>query len=198
MVGRDLGMGTNAPELQFGFRIADLRAAAQAQQSGQSTTTTTTSRTFYSSFSFARARATAGPVTTSSSSSSASFGSWNSRFFGAGPRLAIAGSAPIVGAWSFDYGAGIAGLVADRAFDVRVWNNPGTIFGANFPSRDFVFNADAMLAMSYRFTPHYKLTAGLRADFYNAALTTYDVSTGGLKNVNRTYWGPFARVTGSF
>ena len=38
MIGRDLGVGTNRPELQFGLRVADLRAAAQAQQTGQSTT----------------------------------------------------------------------------------------------------------------------------------------------------------------
>ena len=52
MIGRDLGVGTNKPEFQFGFRVADLHAVAQAQASIQSTMTTDTTATFYSSAPF--------------------------------------------------------------------------------------------------------------------------------------------------
>jgi hypothetical protein len=187
MAGRDLGIGANALQFQVGLRVADLRASATET----STTTSNITRTFYSLGCFCT-------ETTNSSTASTTFASWNSEFFGIGPRVAVAGSVPIKGAWFFDYGAGIAGLVGDRSFNVNVWNNTGTIFFGNSINTAFVFNSDAMLALSYHFTPHYKFSVGIREDFYANALTTYNLSTGGLSNVNRIYWGPFARLTGSF
>jgi len=44
MVGRDLGVGSNAPQVQFGIRVADLHASAHVNDMGQ--------RTFYSSGTF--------------------------------------------------------------------------------------------------------------------------------------------------
>ena len=187
MAGRDLGMGTNAYQVQFGVRIADLRASATEA----SATNSNGQRTFYSG-------GCTCVVTQPTSSSSTSYASWNSEFFGVGPRVAIAGSVPIRGSWYFDYGAGVAGLLANRTFNVNVWNSTGTFFLASNASDGFVFNSDAMLALSYHFTPNYKFSVGIREDFYANALTTYNVSTGGLNNVNRIYWGPFARLTGSF
>ena len=168
MIGRDLGVGTDRPEFEFGIRIADLYAAAHMAAYGQ--------RTFYSG---------SGTVTTAQSGS----GDWTSRFFGIGPRLAIVGGVPIVGEWSFDYGAGIAALFGWHKF-----------YGLTIDTRAsaFVFNADGWLAVSYRITPQFKLTAGMRGDYYNSALTTYDVGTGGLQNIDRLYWGPFVRLTGTF
>lgn len=61
-----------------------------------------------------------------------------------------------------------------------------------------MFNADGFTALSYRFTPTFKLSAGIRADFYNAALRTYDINTGSIQSLSRVYWGPFVRLTGSF
>jgi len=187
MVGRDLGMGSNAPELQFGLRIADLRASATET----ATTTSNITRTFYTFTCFCYA-------TNHSTSTSTTSATWNSQFFGIGPRVAVAGSLPIRGSWFFDYGAGIAGLIGDRSFNVNVWNGTGTIFFANSSSNPFVFNSDAMLALSYHFTPHYKFSVGIREDFYANALTSYNINTGGLTNINRIYWGPFARLTGTF
>ncbi len=60
-----------------------------------------------------------------------------------------------------------------------------------------MFNADGWLAFSFRFTPQFKISSGIRGDFYNNALTTYDIS-GALKNIDRFYWGPFVRLTGTF
>jgi len=173
MIGRDLGLGSSAGQLQFGIRVADLWASAQVQEFGQ--------RTFYSSFT---------AVTVKQSS----IGDWNSRFFGAGPRLAITGAVPIVGSWSFDYSGGIAGLIGNRIFDASVASS--TVASLN--NMTFVFNTDGWVAISYLFTPNYKLSGGVRADFYGDALTTYNVNTGGLEDINRLYWGPFIRLTGAF
>jgi hypothetical protein len=196
MIGRDLRLGTNGPELLFGIRVADLHAAGQAQQTNQSTTNTNTITTFKdSTFPFGVGTTTS---STSSSSSSSSFASWNSRFFGFGPRVAVAGGVPIMGSWSFDYSGGLAVLVGDGSFNVAMWNSAGPGFAANYGGAAFVFNADAFTALSYRFTPTFKLSAGIRADFYNAALRTYDINTGSIQSLSRVYWGPFVRLTGSF
>jgi hypothetical protein len=177
MVGRDMGFGTNKVQLQAGIRVADLRTAAQVLQQGQTT--------FYS--------ISLGSVTTAQSSS----GSWRSRFFGVGPRVAVTGSIPIVGFWTFDYGGGVAGLFGDRLFDFAVTNTGGPNFAANFKSSVVVFNADASIALSYLLSPNFKVSSGVRADYYNSALTTYNVGTGALQNISRTFWGPFIRLTGT-
>jgi hypothetical protein len=194
MIGRDMGVGANKPELEFGIRIADLYAAARASQSSQSNTTINTLTTFYSSPSGIHTRS----GSLSSSSSSSSFASWNSRFFGVGPRVAVAGGVPISGAWSFDYSGGVAALIGDRSFNVSMWNMGGPGFSAIYSSTVFVFNADGFAALSYKFTPNLKASLGIRADYYNSALKTYDISTGGITSLDRVYWGPFVRLTGSF
>jgi hypothetical protein len=196
MIGRDMGVGANKPELEFGIRIADLYAAARASQSSQSNTTINTLTTFYSSHIFGEIGTRAGSL--SSSASSSSFAGWNSRFFGVGPRLAVTGGVPIRGAWSFDYSGGVAALIGDRSFNVSMWNMGGPGFSAIYSSTVFVFNADGFAAISYSFTPHLKASLGIRADYYNSALKTYDINTGGLASLDRVYWGPFVRLTGSF
>jgi hypothetical protein len=177
MIGRDLGIGANTPELEIGIRVADLSASANMQQAGS---------TFYSSL---------GVRTTATQSA---VGSWNSGFFGAGPRVAIVGGIPIVGLWSFDYGAGIAGLIGDRSFNFGVTTSTGSSFSGSSDATIFVFNADGSAALSYWLSTSAKLSAGIRADFYDSALTTYNVNTGALESLSRTYWGPFVRLTGKF
>ncbi len=173
MIGRDLGVGSGTAQVQFGMRVADLWASAQVQESD--------THTFYSH-----------------STVTAATGDWNSRFFGAGPRLAITGAVPIVGLWSFDYSGGIAGLIGERFFNATVSNSAGPGFVANYNNSAIVFNADGWAALSYLFTPNYKLSGGIRGDFYTDALMTYNVNTGGLENIDRLYWGPFIRLTGAF
>ena len=177
MIGRDLGVGANTPELQFGIRIADLHASAHLDASAQ--------RTFYTPTAFGGTT-----ITTAQSGS----GDWSSRFFGVGPRLAIVGGIPIVGEWSFEYGAGIAALLGSRKFE----GSSTTGFAVSNRATAFVFNADGSLALSYRVTSQFKISSGIRGDFYNNALTTYDIGTGALQNINRIYWGPFLRLTGTF
>src|SRR5262249_53831796 len=152
-------------EFLFGLRVADLEAIAREQQSSR----TTRMSTFYSS------------VTLSSQTTSSS-ATWKSRFFGVGPRVGITGVVPIVGLWSFDYGAGAAELFGRRSFDVTVWNSAAPGFASAARSNVFVFNADAFLAISYSFTPNFKLSSGLRADYYNSVLTTYNINTGAFQN----------------
>lgn len=181
MVGRDFGLGNTAGEIQFGIRIADLTATAWAQQSGQTST-------FFSS----------GKVRTFSSSSETAVGTWTSRFFGAGPRVAATGTVPLQWpAWSVDYEAGVAGLLGNRSFNYAVTVTPGGSFSGGSNSAVLVFNTDAWAGLSYALAPKTKVTAGIRGDFYADPLTTYSLASG-LTNVDRVYWGPFLRLTGNF
>lgn len=191
MIGRDLGVGTSSPQLQLGIRIADLYASADAQQTNTTNVTTqTTKTTYYSS------AVISGPTTTSASSSTSSSTSaaWSSRFFGVGPRLAYVGSTPIRGHWSFDYSGGVALLFGNRTFNVLMSNG----YSRHERTTTLVFNMDGWLALTYSLSRQYKISGGLRGDYYNAALTTYDINTGGLQNIDRIYWGPFVRLTRSF
>lgn len=176
MIGRDLGIGTGKPELQFGIRIADLHADAHVVGSER--------RTFYSSGVFP-------PTVTTTQSAT---GDWSSRFFGVGPRVAVVGGIPIVGEWSFDYSGGAALLIGDRSFNVST----STGFTLDESTTTVVFNTDGWLALSYSLGPQFKISTGMRSDFYISALTTYDVNTGALQNISRVYWGPFVRLTGTF
>jgi hypothetical protein len=173
MIGRDLGVGSNTPELQFGMRIADLRASAHVTEAGT---------TFYSS-----------NIITAQSA----VGDWSSNFFGVGPRLAITGVVPITGFWALDYSGGIAALFGDRMTRFSATTSAGSFAGdTNSPA--IVFNADGWAALSYSFAQNFKVSGGIRADYYNAALPTFNIITGGLQNVDRLYWGPFVRLTGTF
>jgi hypothetical protein len=189
MIGRDLGVGATPPELQFGIRIAALHAAAQARENSTSTSTSTP---FYFLDPFPL-----GPSTTTTTSASA-FAAWNSDFFGGGPRVAITGAVPIVGFWTFDYEAGVAELFGQRSLNFNMTTSTGGMAFTTTSPNVFVFNADAWVALSYWFTPHVKLSGGIRTDFYDSALATYNINTGAVQNISRDFWGPFLRLTGTF
>ncbi len=199
MIGRDLGLGAHVPQVQFGIRVADLQLAASANTISSSTTTGTLKRTFY-----CPSRLFAGGVCTSiaplptSSASSTAFASWNSNFFGVGPRLALTQDVPLVGFWSFDYGAGVDILFGPRSLKVTTGSSTGPTTVTNVSSVVGVFNGDSFASLGYSFTPHMKLSGGIRADFYLAPLTTYTIGTGALTNIDRVYWGPFVRLTGNW
>jgi hypothetical protein len=179
MIGRDLGVGSSAPELQFGVRVADLRASAHINEAGKST--------FYSSAVFP-------PIVTTAQTAAVSL---NSRFFGAGPRLALTGNVPIIGFWSLDYSGGIALLFGERMSNFYSAGTFGTL-AINTNTTAFVFNADAWAAVSYVITTNLKASAGIRGDYYNSPLMSYDINTGGSINIDRLFWGPFVRLTGAF
>jgi len=181
MIGRDFGLGKGQGQLQFGIRVADLSAVTQAQLSTQST------RSFYSNF-----------ATGLTQSSQTAVGSFKSRFFGAGPRVAFTDSVPLGGKWTAEFAGGMAGLIGNRTLDVAIVTSSGTAFSAGYGGTAMIFNADAWAGLSYRFTPTFKLTAGLRTDYYNNALLTFNPATGGTQTVDRNFWGPFVRLTGQF
>jgi len=161
----------------------------------QTNTTTSITRTIYSSF------VVGGLVTSStlfSAASSQSFARWNSEFFGAGPRVTLTGGVPLAGSWSFEYSGSIAGLIGDRSLALTLVNSNNTGLLWLNSGTAFVFNADGFAALAFKFTKNFKVTAGVRADYYNAALKTFDINTGGIANLDRLYWGPFLRLTGSF
>ena len=190
MVGHDVGLGTTTGQWQVGIRVADLSAKAWVQQSA------TTSSSFFSTYlGVPFVHPLFGSVSTSSTETAT--GTFNSRFFGAGPRLAVTGSVPIQASWSIDYEGGIAGLIGDRSFNYNVTVTPGAAFSGSNNTYGMVFNADGWAGLSYAFTRQLKMTAGIRADYYADALTTYNFA-GGFTNVDRLYWGPFLRLTGRF
>jgi hypothetical protein len=182
MAGRDFGLGKGLAQFQFGIRVADLSAVTQAQLNFAQTATV---RNFYSS-------------TTVNQSGQAAVGTFKSRFFGAGPRAAFTDSVPLEGKWSAEFAGGVAALIGNRTLNVSITESPGGFFSAGYGGSAVIFNADAWAGLSYRFTPSFKIIAGLRTDYYNNALLTFNPVTGGLQTVDRNFWGPFLRLTGQF
>jgi hypothetical protein len=111
MVGRDIGLGTNNPQLKVGLRVADIRGVTEGNAA-------------WSVF----------PGTPSATAHVRSYQQIN-HFFGFGPRLALEGSAPFAGGWSVDYMGGVAGLYAiDRSGEQTVViSNIGPLANALFP-----------------------------------------------------------------
>jgi hypothetical protein len=181
MVGRDFGLGKGLGQFQFGIRVADLNAVTQAQLN----TTQTITRSFYF-------------TTNVTQNSQSAVGTFKSRFFGAGPRAAFTDSVPLGGQWSAEFAGGIAALIGNRTLDAAITTSNGGAFSASFGGGAVIFNADAWAGLSYRFTPSFKIIAGLRTDYYNNALLTFNPLTGGTQTVDRNFWGPFVRLTGQF
>jgi len=172
MVGRDLGIGQGQHQVKVGVRVAELNATTDA--SGRSTSNI---------FGFLSNDFT-----------------HRSDFRGVGPRAALEGSHPLGGAWSFDYGVGVAVLFGDRDFAL---NGSRIILGMPVPTRipssdtGKVYNLDAMGGLSYQFTPNFKFTAGYRFDGYWNVLHTWN-SDFEFVNADRFFHGPFARATARY
>jgi hypothetical protein len=182
MVGRDYGLGGSQAQLQFGLRIADLNAITQAQLT---TAQTRTISSFYSG-------------TTVSHSSQTAIGTFKSHFFGAGPRVAFTDSVPLRGQLSFEFAGGLAGLLGNRTLDATIAQSPGGLFYAGYGGGTVILNVDAWAGFSYAFTPTFTMLAGIRTDYYNNALLTFNPATGGQQTVDRNFWGPFVRLIGHF
>jgi hypothetical protein len=188
MVGRDIGLGTNNPQLKVGLRVADIRGKTEGRATWL--VPTTTSSTLPNAHSRAYQQ--------------------TNHFFGFGPRLALEGSAPVGGAWFIDYMGGIAGLyamnrsveqtvVATTTFNSAFVAAPsicvaGCPLNATSDIQGWVLNTDAMLGVGYAFTPNAKLSVNYRVDAYFNAMRTFDVN-GAVVNVNRIYHGPNVRLT---
>lgn len=178
MIGRDFGLGSSTAQFQYGIRVADLAATANVNQAATS---------FFSSF-----------IRGAGSGASTASGTFRARFFGAGPRLALTGDVPLSGVWSVDYLVGVAELAGTRSTSYDVTRTTGAPASGNSSSVGLIFNADGWAALSYALTPAYKISTGIRADYYADVLSTYDVSINGTRNIDRLFWGPFIRLTGKF
>jgi hypothetical protein len=170
MVGRDIGIGQQS-QVKVGLRVADLRA-------------TTDYNGVYVSY--------------YAGSYGYSF-TQRSKFLGFGPRAAIMGVFAISGPWSIDYQAGVAALYGNRQLNITgsacAACNPFPV--GSFDSKGWVPNVDASLGIAYAFTPAMKISVGVQVDQYWNALRTFDLNQG-VVNTDRTYWGPFVRLTGRF
>lgn len=165
MVGRDIGLGGGKAQVKFGLRIAEIYAKTVG-----------------------RGVFTSGVITAATSITQ------RSKFLGLGPRAAIEGSNPLLGPWTFDYGAGIAALFGNSKLDMT--DSTGFILVASHKDVT-VFNLDASAGLSYWMSPTFKVTAGYRFDGYWNSLRTF--GTGGtIVDDDRYYHGPFLRLTGKF
>jgi hypothetical protein len=183
MIGRDIGIGTADGQLKAGVRVAEIRGKTQGSVSWRVPTSTAT---------------TAGFVVHTRSFTQENL------FLGAGPRLALEGSAPIAGGWFLDYMAGVAGLYSIRSFDqiINIANNSGAALTciAGCPlaltsvTDGWVLNADVMLGVGYAFTPFAKLSVNYHGDAYFNALRIVDTNNT-LSYANRTYHSVNLRLT---
>jgi hypothetical protein len=187
MVGRDIGIGTNNPQVKVGLRVADIRGKTEGTAAWLVPSTIPTPNNNTHSY------------------------QQINHFLGFGPRLAIEGSFPAGGGWFFDYMGGVAGLYSiNRSVEQTVVvtatnSNPGFIpfpalclvgcpVSATSEVGGFLLNADAMLGVGYAFTPYAKLSVNYRVDAYFNAMRTFDAN-GNVVNVNRVYHGPNVRLT---
>jgi len=186
MVGRDIGIGANNPQVKVGLRVADIRGRTEGTAAWLPT-----------------------PVPTPNNNTH-SYQQIN-HFLGFGPRLAIEGSFPAGGGWFFDYMGGVAGLYSiNRSVEQTVVITATSPIPAFIPFpalclvgcpvsvtsevNGFLLNADAMLGVGYAFTPYAKLSVNYRVDAYFNAMRTFDAN-GNVVNVNRVYHGPNVRLT---
>jgi hypothetical protein len=189
MVGRDIGIGTNNPQLKVGLRVADIRGKTEG----------TAAWNIPPLF----------PTTTPTPTLHTRNYQQINHFFGAGPRLALEGSAQVGGSWFIDYMAGVAGLYSvHRSVEQTVTVSNIGPFVAVAPllclaacpvpgtseTNGFVLNTDAMLGIGYAFTSYAKVSVNYRVDAYFNAVRTFDIN-GNTVNANRVYHGPNVRLT---
>ena len=180
-VGRDFALGSGNVQAKLGVRVADLHSKAS-------------SNGFFNGALSGTATLVSGPVAFEQ----------RSKFLGVGPRLGIDGTAPLGGAWTFDYLAGVAVLFGRRSLDITSTTNlltsggPGVFLAgtraSSSSSTGAVFNLDAQAGLSYWFNQNFKLTASYRFDGYWNALRTIDIN-GNISNKDRFFHGPMLRAT---
>ncbi len=184
MIGRDFGLGTGDAQLKAGVRVAQIRGATDGAGTLISATSAYLLVQDYRQ---------------------------TNRFTGVGPRIALEGNLPLGGPWSLDYMGGIAVLFGRHSLD-QTGTSPqltpgGALFADNCligcplvvssSSDSPVFNADAMLGISYAFTPYARISLNYRVDYYSNAVRTVN-SGGGFEDTYRLYHSPNLRLTFNF
>jgi hypothetical protein len=184
MVGRELNLGRGVNQVQLGFRMASISELTN----GSSTFNVPVDLFF--------------PAGHPPTAVDLNGYSQNMDFFGIGPRVAMAGSVPITGAWWFDYDTGVAVLFGPRQYSQTVFVsganiNPcigGCPINLSNSNTATVFNFDVEPGISYFFTPNIKLSANYRFDGYWDAARLADAS-GTFVNGSRIFQGGFLRVS---
>ncbi len=212
MVGHDIG-GWN--EIKFGLRSAYLGADVTDSLSASASTGPTC----------VPGSTATGPGAVCSLVSTAMLSAdERSTFIGTGPRFAVEGAVPFTPSWAFQYGVGTALLIGERQLSIEsasqsncIPSSSGSYSSLCFssgtaqigfvglsaipnsgvsPTSDWtaVVNVNAMAALAYSFTPNAIFSVGYRFDGYWDSLKTVNAA-GTVTDVNRMFYGPFARFT---
>ena len=200
-VGRDLGVGRNPLQVNFGVRVADLTA----KTTGQSNT--------IGNIVFGAPQTFNGVPVTALNFLISGLDQQRSQFLGVGPRLGLQGTAPLPGNWTFDYLGDVAVLFGRQKFSQALTATetvtptpfvafpPYSIGSFNSSSKTAaVFNADLQAGISYWFDPNTKLTVGYRLDAYFQTLRTMDAvgDPTQLVKVDRYFHGPRVAFSARF
>jgi hypothetical protein len=189
-VGRDFALGSGIVQGKLGIRVAEITSTAAGNGKLWGCLATTPISAF--------------PFCTQVNGDLA-FQS-RSRFLGVGPRVGVEGSEPLGGSWVFEYLGGAAVLFGDQTFSATQMLNAVSTGGAVIVTPNTtlsqsgaaaVFNLDAQIGISYRFTRNFKLMASYRFDGYWGALKGLETN-GSIGNQDRFYYGPMLRATFTF
>jgi hypothetical protein len=161
-IGRDLNSGSDAIQVKFGMRVAEL--SSRIHQVNNTSLHAT-------QFPFIPGGGFFDQVTNRDIEQNASFR-------GAGPRIAAEGAVPLPAGWEFDYLAGAAVLFGTRRFDltnrfVDIQNSNLLVtlpFASRFTQVDqkgaTVANGDLQAGFAYWVTPNFRVNASYRLDAY--------------------------------
>jgi Legionella pneumophila major outer membrane protein precursor len=174
MFGRDVGLGSGTAQLEGGMRIADIRGTTSGNIAWAKTSVGTGQSVY----------------------------SQTNKFFGIGPRVALDGTVPLSGPWYLDYQFGVAGLFADRSTNQTSSMSGIGCFGpcplnGSISSNGLVFNPNAMIGLSYAFSPSVKMTINYQVDAYLDAFRVFNAA-GAPTYTNRIDQGPNLRLTWLF
>jgi hypothetical protein len=190
-VGYDIVTGPSSLQLKFGLRVAQISA------------TTTVNTNLPGLFTDTGAGTTV-PFNVSSTANV------RRTFLGAGPRVGIDGSVPLVGGWTLDYKADGAWLFGNTKIDSDTTSSfsvvvpPIAIVAAGIPSSLLwskqinVVNADVQAGIGYWITPYMKFAVSYRVDAFLDPLRAAPDDTLPARSIDRVYHGPKATLTARF
>ncbi len=121
-------------------------------------------------------------------------GSTDHSFTGVGPRAGIDAWVPIAPNLDLDVSAAGAVLFGRRKLSYTVsYYYAGPSYSDSETDSATVPNVEASAALTYSVTPNFKISGGYRVEqFWNVMPT---VESGGIKDDNRLFHGPFLRLT---
>jgi hypothetical protein len=158
----------------------------------------------------------------SGSATASNFTTDRRSFFGAGPRVGLEGSVPLIGPLAFDYSGNAAVLFGNTKIinesnsgfsyitsgtnqmppivgvaGTLTNNQTGIVNRTQWQSRIVVYNLDIQAGLAYWFTPNWKLAVSYRLDAFFDVLRAFpDASNNGGQSINRFYHGPKLTLTG--